>query len=121
MTLISLIAVGGAGFLGAMLRYYTSEKLNKTSQIPYGTLLVNIIGSFLLGLLGGMHMDGMYYLLIGTGLLGALTTFSTLNVEFVKLQTSPKRYLIYFISTYVGGLLVAYIGYSLGTFFSFHF
>ena len=120
MSLISLIAVGGAGLIGAMLRYYTSEKLNKTSQIPYGTLLVNIIGSFLLGLLGGMHANGIY-LLIGTGLLGALTTFSTLNVEFVKLQTSPKRYLIYFISTYVGGLLVAYIGYSLGTFFSFHF
>ena len=117
MTLISLIAVGGAGFLGAMLRYYTSEKLNNPSEIPYGTLLVNIIGSFLLGLLGGMHMGGIYYLLIGPGLLGALTTFSTLNVELIKLQNNRRRYLFYFVSTYVGGLLVAYIGYSLGSLF----
>ncbi|MER2009406.1 MAG: CrcB family protein, partial [Psychrobacillus sp.] len=48
MNLISLIAVGGAGFLGAILRFYTAEKLNKHSQFPYGTLAVNIIGSFLL-------------------------------------------------------------------------
>ena len=117
MTLISLIAVGGAGFLGAILRFYTAEKLNNYNQFPFGTLLVNLIGSLLLGLLCGMHVEGIYYLLIGIGLLGALTTFSTLNVELIKLTENRKTYLLYFISTYIGGLFVAFIGYFLGTAF----
>ena len=117
MTLISLIAVGGAGFLGAILRFYTAEKLNKHSQFPYGTLFVNLIGSFLLGLLCGVNVEGINYLLIGIGLLGALTTFSTLNVELIKLKEKRKQYLFYFISTYVGGLFVAFIGYFFGTIF----
>lgn len=117
MTLISLIAVGGAGFLGAIIRYYTSEKLNKHTKIPLGTLFVNIIGSFMLGLLFGLHVEGIYYLMIGIGLLGALTTFSTLNVELIKLQKYRRLYYFYFTATYVGGLLVAFIGYMLGKVF----
>ncbi len=117
MTLLFLIAVGGAGFLGAIIRYYTSEKLNKHTKIPLGTLLVNIIGSFMLGLLCGLHVEGIYYLMIGIGLLGALTTFSTLNVELIKLQKYRRLYYFYFTATYVGGLLVAFIGYMLGKVF----
>lgn len=117
MTLISLIAVGGAGFLGAILRYYTSEKLNKLSQFPYGTLVVNLMGSFLLGIVSGMYIDGIYLLILGTGFLGALTTFSTLNVELIKLMDNRSKLQIYFIATYVGGLLVALTGYLLGASF----
>ncbi|MEK3975828.1 fluoride efflux transporter FluC [Psychrobacillus sp. FSL K6-1267] len=117
MTLLSLIAVGGAGFLGAIIRYYTSEKLKKHTKIPLGTLFVNIIGSFMLGLLCGLHAEGIYYLMIGIGLLGALTTFSTLNVELIKLQKYRRLYYFYFTATYVGGLLVAFIGYMLGKVF----
>ncbi len=117
MTLISLIAVGGAGFLGAILRFYTAEKLNKHSQFPYGTLAVNIIGSFLLGIISGIYIEGIYLLILGTGFLGALTTFSTLNVELIKLNADRSKRQIYFIATYVGGVLVAFIGYLLGSLF----
>ena len=117
MTLISLIAVGVAGFLGAILRFYTSEKLNKHRQIPYGTLLLNLIGSFLLGILSGIYMEGIYLLILGTGFLGALTTFSTVNVELIKLKDDRSERLIYFIATYVGGVLFALIGYLLGASF----
>ena len=118
MTLISLIAVGGAGFLGAILRFYSAEKLNKQNRIPYGTLVVNLTGSFMLGIITGIYIEGKYLLIVGTGFLGALTTFSTLNVELIKLKDDRSKRQIYFIATYVGGVLVAFIGYLLGSYFS---
>ena len=44
-------------------------------------------------------------LIIGTGLLGSLTTFSTLNKELYSLQKYPKSWLMYFLATYVGGFV----------------
>lgn len=110
---MSFLLVGIAGFIGANLRYILSEKLNKRtiSAVPYGTLLVNLVGSFLLGLLVGSQAGEIYILLIGTGLLGSLTTFSTLNKELYALQKYPKTWLMYFLFTYVGGFFSAYIGY----------
>jgi len=110
---MSYILVGIAGFIGANLRYIISKLLNKhaSGAFPYGTLLVNWFGSFMLGLMVSLRAGEIYLLIIGTGLLGSLTTFSTLNKELYSLQKYPKTWLLYFLITYVGGLVSAYAGY----------
>ncbi|TQR18452.1 fluoride efflux transporter CrcB [Psychrobacillus vulpis] len=117
MTLLQLLAVGLGGFFGAIARYYTSQKWNKTEegQLPYGTLFVNLVGSFLLGYFASSSLNEIYMLLLGTGFLGAFTTFSTLNKELVMLQKLPLKWIAYFTITYVGGLSSALLGYYLGS------
>jgi len=117
MTFIHLIAVGTGGFLGAISRYYIAQKLNKIaedSDLPVGTLLVNLIGSFLLGFIVSVGVDALYILLIGTGFLGAFTTFSTFNKELYTLKKFPGKWFSYFSYTYVGGIMFGSLGYLLG-------
>ncbi|MFJ8063357.1 fluoride efflux transporter CrcB [Psychrobacillus sp. NPDC096426] len=116
MNFYYMIAVGAGGFLGTVARYYMSQKLNKTLEhrLPLGTLTVNLLGSFLLGFIMSIGLKDIYTLLIGTGFLGAFTTFSTLHKELFILQKYPRKWLIYFVITYVGGLALAFLGYFLG-------
>ncbi|HAY93709.1 fluoride efflux transporter CrcB [Shewanella sp.] len=89
MTNILLVAFGGS--IGAVLRYLISIFMIQVfgSSFPFGTLLVNVLGSFLMGViyaLGQMsHISPELKALIGIGLLGALTTFSTFSNETLLL------------------------------------
>lgn len=114
MTAIVAVAIGG--FLGAILRFYFAQKLNGNvaGKIPIGTLCVNLLGSFLLGFIVSIRLDEIYLLLIGTGFLGAFTTFSTLNKELTTLQKFPRKWILYFVVTYVGGFCLAFLGYFIG-------
>lgn len=114
MTAIVTVAIGG--FLGAILRFYIAQKSNENvaGKIPIGTLFVNLIGSFLLGIIVSLSLEKIYILLIGTGFLGAFTTFSTFNKELMTLQKFPRKWILYFTITYVGGLCLAFLGYSIG-------
>ncbi|SFV66219.1 CrcB protein [hydrothermal vent metagenome] len=91
MNLGVLLAVGTGGFLGAVLRLLVSTWVHKltTSGFPYGTLSVNILGSFLMGFLfmyfSNINLSIHQKLIFTTGLLGALTTFSTFSMETVLL------------------------------------
>src|ERR1035437_6918614 len=82
----NLLAIGGAGFLGAVLRWLIGRWLNGLSAVPWGTLLINVSGSFILGWFmavareRGVLSEAMT-LAIGTGFVGAFTTFSTLMYE----------------------------------------
>lgn len=116
MNVYYVIAVGIGGFLGAIARYYTSQKLNKaeTDRLPHGTLVVNLLGSFLLGFILSIVLNDIYTLLIGTGFLGGFTTFSTLHKELLILQKYPRKWVLYLLFTYAGGLLFAILGYLLG-------
>ena len=83
---VFLLGIGGA--LGALSRFLLSGWAHKTmgSNFPYGTLLINIAGCFLLGLLGTMADKGSFFnpnlkLLVLIGFLGAFTTFSTFAYE----------------------------------------
>jgi fluoride exporter len=90
LTLYAFIAIGGAS--GACLRYFISQiLLNWLGKgFPFATLVVNISGSFIMGLLYGLIEQGtlevsVHRTLIGIGFLGAFTTFSTFSLDTVLL------------------------------------
>ncbi len=85
---MQLLIIGAGGFLGAILRYLLSGWVYRLtgSTLPYGTLAVNVIGSFILGgflYLSGQRLalDPMWRSFIAVGMMGALTTFSTFSWE----------------------------------------
>ncbi|NPA12256.1 MAG: fluoride efflux transporter CrcB [Epsilonproteobacteria bacterium] len=82
------LAIGIGGFIGAILRAYINGFVNSLVKhhIPFGTLSVNFLGSFILGALIGLIQAGIItnpYIksMLTTGMMGALTTFSTFAVE----------------------------------------
>nr|WP_263326125.1 CrcB family protein [Neobacillus sp. Marseille-Q6967] len=116
MTEFVLVSIGG--FFGAICRYAISRKVNEkgNGRFPAGTLTVNLLGAFLLGILLGAKITGPMYILLGTGFMGAFTTFSTFKLESEKLRLSGlRKYLsIYLVSTYIGGFLLAFFGIIIG-------
>jgi CrcB protein len=91
---LAVIAVAGA--FGSLSRYGTTLWAQRRwgDTFPYGTLIVNIAGSFLLGLVLGMALAGklpkLAKLGVGTGFLGAFTTFSTFSVDTMLLLKAGK-------------------------------
>lgn len=120
MAITNLLLVGIGGFFGAIARYSISKYLNSKSTfpVPMGTLTVNLLGSFLLGALIGAKADVMLLLLLGTGFLGAFTTFSTLKLEMTEMYVhkNKKKFLLYTVLTYGLGILFAYFGYLIGSY-----
>ncbi|CQD36491.1 fluoride efflux transporter CrcB [Yersinia mollaretii] len=92
----TLLAVFIGGGVGSVARWLVSMKLNSLSHnIPVGTLVVNLIGAFIIGLTLALftrltHIDPVWKLLITTGFCGGLTTFSTFSVEVVYLIQDGK-------------------------------
>lgn len=88
---VLLIALGAA--IGAPLRFLTDQFLRSRhdSLFPWGTLVVNVTGSLLLGLLAGLPADPALRALLGTGLCGALTTYSTFGYETLCLAQGGAR------------------------------
>ncbi|ADJ44484.1 CrcB protein [Amycolatopsis mediterranei S699] len=90
-----LVALGGAA--GSVLRYLTDRKVQqwRDSPFPFGTLTVNIAGSFLLGFLSGWLLHGAepssVRALVAVGFCGGLTTFSTFGYETVRLFLEKTR------------------------------
>ena len=91
MTTILLISAGG--FLGANVRFAmaTWSRRRFGERFPVGTLLANLTGSFLIGLILGSVDDRDVRLLLATGFLGAETTFSAFAVETVALTDRGER------------------------------
>ncbi|GAA2662557.1 fluoride efflux transporter CrcB [Streptomyces aculeolatus] len=107
-----LLVVAG-GMLGAPLRYVTDRavQLRHGSPFPWGTLVVNITGCLILGTLTGATLAGAtsesVRLLLGTGLCGALTTYSTFSYETLRLAEKGRgRY----AAAYVGASLAVGLG-----------
>ncbi|MGR6116056.1 fluoride efflux transporter CrcB [Aeribacillus composti] len=119
--LFNFIVVGIGGFLGANARLIVTNWIKKKSNMkfPVATFIINVSGSFLLGLLIGMNISETYLLLFGTGCLGAFTTFSTFQLENKQLLTEKQKTvsICYFLSSYAFGLLFAFLGFQLGAIF----
>ncbi|WP_428848281.1 fluoride efflux transporter CrcB [Shewanella olleyana] len=91
LTNIMFVALGGS--IGAVFRYVISILMLQLfgSSFPFGTLLVNILGSFLMGIVYAIgletsHLSPEIKAMVGVGLLGALTTFSTFSNETLLLM-----------------------------------
>ncbi|WP_370326410.1 CrcB family protein [Euzebya sp.] len=104
---VGLIAIGGA--LGALLRWRLAAW---NGDWPRGTLAANALGSTALGLLLGLSGDTRLLALLGTGVLGGLTTFSTVAVEGATLP--PRRATAYLALTLVLATAGAAAGLALG-------
>ena len=111
-----MVLIGGS--LGAVCRYAVSIQMKRiiSTEFPLATFLINLSGSFLLGLLLASHTSSLIQLLLGTGFLGGFTTFSTFQVENVTLfRKGNYGLLILYVSFSVGFcILFAYLGFRLG-------
>ncbi|MEV5593124.1 fluoride efflux transporter CrcB [Streptomyces sp. NPDC052496] len=92
-----LLVIAGA-MVGAPLRFLTDRfvQARHDGGFPWGTFTVNVAGSLALGLLTGAVAAGAaspdLYLLLGTGLCGALTTYSTFSYETLRLASGGARW-----------------------------
>jgi fluoride exporter len=113
---INILLVGIGGGIGSILRYLLQRTLNV--NFPYGTLLVNIAGCLLIGLLWGLftrHIDEQRRLLLVTGFCGGFTTFSTFTYEGVQMLMENRwvTFLFYTFLSVAAGLAATYLGYKL--------
>ena len=119
MTTVLWVALGAA--IGAPARYLTDRAVQgwHDSVFPWGTLTVNIVGSFLLGLLTVMstHLSPAVGAALGLGFCGALTTYSTFSFEILRLLEDRARF--YAVAnvgaSLFGGLGAVGLGWTLGT------
>ena len=115
----NFLFVASGGALGSMMRYATGLILgNKT--FPFATLSVNIIGSFVIGIVLGMSeksttFENQWRVLLATGICGGFTTFSSFSAENMQLLQQQKIVLfaIYTGISIVFGILAAWLGYKL--------
>ena len=106
----TILAIGSGGFIGAVLRAYLNGLISHKlpHDLPYGTLGVNLLGSFLMGVLIAYFMYTNFFSLqaksfLSTGILGALTTYSTFAIESLLLLQG-------------GHILLAFVNISLNAF-----
>lgn len=94
MTAAYLIGAGAA--VGAVARYATNGYVDGVAddrRFPYGTVSVNVVGSFVLGLVTFLGAGSDVLALVGTGACGSYTTFSSFSVETVRLWEDGDRVL----------------------------
>ena len=106
-----LVFVGGG--IGSVLRYATNSILSVYVIGQLGTVLVNVIGSFVFGILVSIGEDRSEYfnLFLLTGLLGGFTTFSQFSYDVVTLQNNGNLYsLIYILSSVLLSISMALLG-----------
>lgn len=91
----------------------------KFSNLPIPTLFINLTGAFILGFVFGIKANVFVYAIVGTGVLGGYTTFSTMNTELVELYKSRnwRGLIFYALASYLGGLILVFAGYYLGVLF----
>ncbi len=113
---VVLVALGAA--VGAPLRYVVDRAVQRRTPgaFPWGTLTVNVMGSFVLGVVaaGGSAEAG---LLVGVGWCGALTTFSTFGYETERLAAAGSELTaaLNAVGSVLAGLLAATLGWWLGS------
>lgn len=123
MSPLLLLLLAVAGGAGAIVRFVVDGLLRDRigARLPWGTAIINVSGSFLLGLLTGLAAHGLpaaALLVLGTGLLGGYTTFSTASVETVRL-IGQRRYaasLAYGLGVLILSVAAGALGLALGSF-----
>jgi fluoride exporter len=113
---LALVLVGAA--IGAPLRFFTDRFIQSRhdSVFPWGTLAVNIAGSFVLGAVVGAGASTTVTALLGAGFCGALTTYSTFGYETYRLIQDRAILLasVNVVGSLVAGAGAASLGYAVG-------
>lgn len=118
MTALVWLGIGAVGGVGALARFLldgaVAGRLGRS--FPFGTLVVNLSGAFVLGVLAGATLDDDAYQVIGTGLVGAFTTFSTWALESHRLGEDGQLRLaaLNFLVSLVLGVAAVWLGRELG-------
>jgi len=116
-----VLATLGCG-LGAVLRFWLST-WRRPHHLPWPTVIANVLGTALLGAAASLsdsgHLSAAGSFIVGAGIAGGLTTFSTLAVDAVVLwRTSRSRATMYVATTGVAGVLAGMAGWWLAQSFS---
>jgi CrcB protein len=118
VTVLVWVGLGVLGGAGALLRFQLegAVQLRAGTDLPLGTLIVNVVGSLALGVLAGAGVGGDTLLLAGTGLLGSFTTFSTWMLETERLgeEGDDRTALVNLVAPLAAGLAAASLGWALG-------
>lgn len=118
----TILLIGSGGFLGSIARYGLQHLMHKIipSVFPYGTLLVNIIGCFTIGLIYGSlgksnWLTEDWKLFLAIGICGGFTTFSSFSYENIKLLQDGQAFqaLLYIAASVVIGLAMTFLGMQL--------
>ena len=118
-----ILAIGAGSCIGGVFRYLLSVLIQSktTTHFPYGTLTVNIIGCFFIGIVFGFFDKGQisneWKLFFATGVLGGFTTFSAFSIETLSLfrEGYPAYAFFYVFGSVTFGLLASCIAYFLIT------
>ncbi len=116
--LLPLLYVGLGGMLGAVLRYLTTLATQGVSMtFPYGTLISNLLGSFVIGIVATLGMGSTLLstearLFLATGVLGGYTTLSSMIYELAQFVDDGEflHASVYFAATFVGAVMAFYLG-----------
>lgn len=115
----NLLFVMAGGAIGAALRYLIGLACSRwaLANLPLGTLSVNLLGCFLLGVLMALgqkyaSFSGAPYLMLTVGVCGAFTTFSTFSADSIRLMDNGQwlTVLLYLSLSIIGGFLLFYLG-----------
>ena len=114
-----ILAIGAGSFIGGVCRYLLSILIHSktTTHFPLGTLTVNLIGCFFIGIVIGFFDKGLvsheWKLFLATGILGGFTTFSAFSIETFSLfrEGNFGYALLYLFASVLMGLLATYVGY----------
>lgn len=119
MKIVALVGIGS--FIGGTLRYLIAQMVQSKflSTFPFGTLTVNIVGCFVIGLVFGMseklNLSPEWRLFLATGICGGFTTFSAFSLETMQLLRDGQIFfgLLYIAASILVGLLAVYLGMTL--------
>ena len=118
----SLLMVGLGSFCGGALRYYLSTLMKSvsTSGFPWGTLLVNLVGCLLIGVVFGLFgkmgsQSSSWCLMLTAGFCGGFTTFSAFANESLQMLQSGNtlNLILYALSSIIVGIALVVLGYWL--------
>lgn len=116
----SLLSVMAGGAIGSGLRFVVGLAMPMSAgRFPFTTLAINVVGSFVLGVVSAMAtrttvLNRELTLFLGAGLCGGFTTFSTFSVEMISMWELDRTWpmLAYALASLVGGFLAALLGIS---------
>jgi len=114
---MTTLLVGGAGLAGVLARYGVTRLTLHSEALIWSTVGINIVGSFLLGMLAAEHWFSRDLReALGVGFLGGFTTFSTFSVQIVLDVDGgkPGKAAAYLATSVIGGVAAAAAGFVLG-------